>query len=58
LGRQQAVLTIGQPISVSDRWSTYSENRRSARQAVADLTQDLQTALEAMARGNEATKAE
>jgi hypothetical protein len=48
LGNQQVKITIGEPISVSDRWSTYQVNRRAAKQAVADLTQDLQTALEAM----------
>jgi len=47
LGHQQAYITIGDPISVSDRWPAYKTNRR---QAVADLTQDLQTALEALIR--------
>lgn len=50
LGAQRALLTVGEPISVSDRWSTYKENRRSAKQAVATLTQDLQTALEGLIR--------
>ncbi len=45
LGKQTAYLTVGEPIVVSDRWEAYKSNRR---QAVADLTQDLQTALEAM----------
>lgn len=48
LGNQQVKITIGEPISVSDRWTTYQGNRRAAKQAVADLTQDLQTVLEAM----------
>jgi hypothetical protein len=48
LGSQCAYITIGEPISVSDRWATYQTNRRAAKQAVADLTQDLQTALEQM----------
>lgn len=48
LGDRIAELTVGEPISVSDRWSTYEVNRRAARQAIADLTQDIQTALEAM----------
>ncbi len=43
LGRQRVKLTIGEPISVSDRWADYQTNRR---QASATLTQDLQTALE------------
>lgn len=45
LGTQTVQMTIGQPISVSDRWADYQTNRR---QAVATLTQDLQTALEQM----------
>ncbi|MBC7970647.1 MAG: 1-acyl-sn-glycerol-3-phosphate acyltransferase [Verrucomicrobia bacterium] len=49
LGKQKAVLTIGQPLSVSDRWQEYAGSRRNAKQAVATLTQDLQTALEQMA---------
>jgi len=45
LGPQRAQLTVGPPISVSDRWPDYKANRK---QAVAQLTADLQTALEAM----------
>lgn len=45
LGTQRVQLTIGEPISVSDRQSAYRANRR---QAVAELTQDLQIALEGM----------
>ncbi|MEO1069262.1 MAG: 1-acyl-sn-glycerol-3-phosphate acyltransferase [Cyanobacteria bacterium J06638_6] len=45
LGSQRAVLTVGEPISVSDRWPDYKASRK---QAVAQLTADLQTALEAM----------
>lgn len=48
LGKQWVQMTVGQPISVSDRWEAYQASRRSAKQAVADLTQDLQTALEGM----------
>ena len=47
LGSQKARVTIGEPISVSDRWETYSASRRSGKQAVDDLTQDLRKALEA-----------
>jgi hypothetical protein len=53
LGAQRAVLTIGAPISVSDRWPQYQENRRSAKQAVADLTQALQTALEQLTQATQ-----
>jgi hypothetical protein len=45
LGEQRVRITIGEPISVSDRWAAYQGSRR---QAVAGLTQDLQTALESM----------
>ena len=48
LGKQWVQVTVGQPLSVSDRWETYQTNRRSAKQAVTRLTQDLQIALEAM----------
>jgi len=47
LGIRTVQLVVGGPISVSDRWDSYKANRR---QAVATLTQDLQTALEAMIR--------
>lgn len=42
LGKQSVTITIGDPISVSDRASDYRNNRR---QSVATLTQDLQTHL-------------
>lgn len=45
LGPQRAYLKVGTPISVSDRWANYKTGRRAA---VAALTQDLQTALEAL----------
>lgn len=48
LGKQSVQITVGEPISVSERWETYQASRRSAKQAVTDLTQDLQTALESM----------
>ena len=48
LGKQRVQMTIGEPISVLDRWDTYSSSRRSAKQAVENLTQDIQTAFESM----------
>lgn len=48
LGKQSVHMSVGEPISVSDRWQAYHTSRRSAKQAVADLTSDLQTALEGM----------
>ncbi|HSF73089.1 MAG TPA: 1-acyl-sn-glycerol-3-phosphate acyltransferase, partial [Microcoleus sp.] len=41
LGKQQVQMTVGEPISVSDRWDRYQTSRRLA---VAELTQDLQSA--------------
>jgi len=45
LGRRQALITLGQPINVSDRWPTYAPSRRAAKTAVETLTADLQQAL-------------
>jgi hypothetical protein len=45
LGEQMAYLSVGEPLLVSDRWLGYKANRR---QAVADLTADLQAAVEAL----------
>lgn len=45
LGKQQVQMTVGQPISVSERWENYQTKRRTA---ISELTQDLQTALEGM----------
>jgi hypothetical protein len=46
LGKQRVQMTVGQPLSVSDRYPIYQASRHGARQAVADLTQDLQHAME------------
>ena len=48
LGNRRATLTIGEPISVTDRWPQYQSSHRAARQAVMELTEELQQALEAM----------
>lgn len=45
LGKQRVQMTVGEPISVGDRWEGYQTSRRIA---VAELTQDLQSALEGM----------
>jgi hypothetical protein len=45
IGQQKAIITIGKPISVSERYADYKSDRRSA---VAQLTQDLQTSLESL----------
>jgi hypothetical protein len=46
LGKQQVKITIGEPISVSERYPAYKASRQAGRQAVADLTKDLQLAIE------------
>ncbi len=48
LGLRKSTVTVGEPISVSDRTTVYQQSRQGAKQAVAQLTQDLQTALEQM----------
>ncbi|HAG83284.1 MAG TPA: glycerol acyltransferase [Cyanobacteria bacterium UBA12227] len=48
LGKKRVKMTIGQPLSVSERYSVYQTNRQGARQAVADLTQDLQQTMESL----------
>ncbi|MEM9816605.1 MAG: 1-acyl-sn-glycerol-3-phosphate acyltransferase [Cyanobacteria bacterium P01_D01_bin.6] len=45
LGNQVAYLAVGEPLSVSDRWPAYKQSRR---QAIADLTADLQMAVQAL----------
>lgn len=52
LGDQAALVTIGKPLSVSDRWQSYQGGRRNAKQAVAELTQALQTELEHLIEGS------
>ncbi|MBE9036804.1 1-acyl-sn-glycerol-3-phosphate acyltransferase [aff. Roholtiella sp. LEGE 12411] len=48
LGEQQVKITVGKPISISERYPAYKENRLSAKQAVAEVTNDLQQALKAL----------
>ncbi|MBH8562664.1 1-acyl-sn-glycerol-3-phosphate acyltransferase [Nostoc sp. CENA67] len=48
LGKQRVKITIGEPISISERYPVYKESRLGARQAVADLTNDLQQAMEGL----------
>ncbi|MBD2357253.1 1-acyl-sn-glycerol-3-phosphate acyltransferase [Tolypothrix sp. FACHB-123] len=46
LGKQKVKITIGEPISISERFPTYKANRVGAKQAVTDFTNDLQQAME------------
>ncbi|WP_404786593.1 1-acyl-sn-glycerol-3-phosphate acyltransferase [Altericista sp. CCNU0014] len=50
LGAKRLRLTVGEPISVTQRYPRYQENRRSARAAVQQLTDDLQQAMVQMIR--------
>jgi 1-acyl-sn-glycerol-3-phosphate acyltransferase len=46
LGWKQAMITIGEPISVSERWENCQGNRQALRTGVSDLTRDLFVAIE------------
>lgn len=46
LGWKEAQITVGEPISVTERASSSQADRQAARQGVANLTKDLQVALE------------
>lgn len=43
LGVRYAQVTVGDPINISERWADYQQKRRGA---IAQVTEDLQTALE------------
>ncbi|MCP6759802.1 MAG: 1-acyl-sn-glycerol-3-phosphate acyltransferase [Fischerella sp. CENA71] len=48
LGKQRAKITVGEPLSISERYPVYKGSRQGARQAVADFTKDLQQAMESL----------
>ncbi|WP_392532890.1 lysophospholipid acyltransferase family protein [Nostoc sp. C117] len=48
LGLRQAQITIGEPISVTERWKNSQGDRHASRQSASNLTKDLQIALEKM----------
>jgi hypothetical protein len=48
LGLRKAHITVGEPISVTERFRNSQGDRHTARQGVSDLTKDLQIALEKM----------
>ncbi|MHC5743682.1 MAG: lysophospholipid acyltransferase family protein [Nostoc sp.] len=50
LGSRQAQITVGEPISVTERFRNCQGDRQASKQAVSDLTKDLQIALEKMIR--------
>jgi len=45
LGKERVKITIGEPISISERYNDYKVSRVGARQAIANLTSDLQQAM-------------
>jgi hypothetical protein len=47
LGDRRVMMTIGEPISVSAKWSQYSSSRAQAKQTLMELTEQLQHALQA-----------
>lgn len=48
LGLREAQITIGEPISVTERWANSQGDRHATRQATSDLTKDLQIVLQQM----------
>ncbi|KZL50272.1 glycerol acyltransferase [Nodularia spumigena CENA596] len=48
LGLRKALITVGEPISVTERWEKTQGDRSATRQAVNTLTKDLQTAMQMM----------
>jgi hypothetical protein len=48
LGDRKVVLSIGEPLSVSDRFAEYQSSRTAAKQCVNQLTTDLQSAMESL----------
>lgn len=46
LGWRQALITVGQPISVTERWAKSQSDRRAVRVGVTELTKELHQALE------------
>jgi 1-acyl-sn-glycerol-3-phosphate acyltransferase len=46
LGLKQAMITVGEPISVSERWQICQGTKQASRRGLSDLTNDLQMALE------------
>ena len=46
LGKQKAKITIGEPLSISDKFEDYKVNRKAARIAVGDFTKDLEKAMQ------------
>ncbi|MDH6058121.1 1-acyl-sn-glycerol-3-phosphate acyltransferase [Umezakia ovalisporum] len=52
LGLRKAMITIGEPISVTERWKQSQGDRSATRQAMSQLTKDTYTALQSMIDNN------
>lgn len=50
LGWRQSRVTVGEPISVSDRYTAIKSDRQSTKQAIVDLTNELEIALQKLIR--------
>jgi len=48
LGDRHCVITIGEPICVSDRFANYQSSRTAAKESTAQLTQDLTKTLQGL----------
>ncbi|WP_017306536.1 1-acyl-sn-glycerol-3-phosphate acyltransferase [Spirulina subsalsa] len=48
LGQRWVKITLGEPISASDRYGAYKAGRHQAKQAVKDLTAEIQAQLEGL----------
>ncbi len=45
LGKRGVKITVGEPISVTEKWSVYQSSRHAAKQAVTDLSNEIEAAL-------------
>jgi hypothetical protein len=48
IGNRKIIISVGEPISVSDRYETYKSSRAAAKECSSQLTKDLQAALESL----------
>jgi 1-acyl-sn-glycerol-3-phosphate acyltransferase len=48
LGWKQVMISVGEAISINERWENCQGNKQALRKGVSDLTQDLQMSLEGL----------
>jgi hypothetical protein len=51
VAKRRVEMTIGNSISIGDYWNRYNISRRESKQAISDVTQELQAELESMIEG-------